>query len=257
MNICLIGPGRVGRPLASALENLSHTMEVMGRNELGGGLHHDLSKYDLVFLTVPDQQIKKINRQIEDRPKVGVVHCSGQLANADLGDDVAMFHPMMSFGGTETEVIFEGCPIGISGSDVLCGLLEEIANGMQAKPFFLDEENKATYHIAGLFASVFPYLLLLVAREQASQAGIPGGDIPDILGPIFSRTVEHLSSADPKLGITGPVSRGDSSTVRKHLAMLEDHPMEQELYRQLSRMAVKYSGIDRTTKDHLLSVLEK
>ncbi|MFC1481340.1 Rossmann-like and DUF2520 domain-containing protein [Candidatus Neomarinimicrobiota bacterium] len=257
MNICLIGAGRVGRPLAAALENLSHTVEVMGRNDIGRELHKDLSKYELVFLTVPDQQIKKISQQIEYRPTMGVVHCSGQLANEQLGEAVAMFHPMMSFSGEETAAIFNSCPIGISGPAALCEQLEEIANGMAAKPFQLDEESKATYHMAGLFASVFPYVLLLVAREQAAAAGIPRGAVQDILGPIFLRTVEHLSSADPKQGITGPVSRGDTSTVREHLALLEERPLEQELYRQLSKMAVKYSGIDQTTKDLMLNVLEQ
>ena len=257
MNICLIGAGRVGRPLADALANLSHSVEVMGRNEIGGKLHHDLSAYELVFLTVPDQQLKKISRQIEYLPTLGIVHCSGQLANENLGDNVAMFHPMMSFGGEETAAIFKSCPIGITGPDALCELLEELANDMEAKPFQLDEESKATYHMAGLFASVFPYVLLLVAREQAALAGIPGGTAQEMLGPIFSRTVEHLSSADPKLGITGPVSRGDISAVREHLALLEERPLEQELYRQLSKMAVKYAGVDQTTKDQLLNVLKQ
>ncbi len=256
MNICLIGAGRVGRALTTALEKLGHTVKIMGRPETGADLHHDLAAFELVFLTVPDQQLKELSRQIEYRPSLGVVHCSAQLANAEMGDDVAMFHPMLSFAGNESTEIFKDCPIGITGSDELCDLLEEIAIDLGAKPFQLDEASKATYHLAGLFASLFPYVLLLVAREHAGNAGIQDSMLQDIFGPIFARSIEHLASADPQLGITGPVSRGDTVTVREHLALLEDKPLQQELYRQLTKLAIQYARVDQSTKVQLLGALE-
>ena len=256
MIIKLIGPGRVGRPLAQALEAAGHQVRVLGRAETAAGGHHELGECDLAFLSVPDQALADLAKEVESYPRLGLVHCSGQLPNRNIGPRIAMFHPLMSFGGAESGAIFNGCPVGISGPDQLTAALFSLAEQLGARPFAIDDEAKSSYHLAAMFASVFPYLLLLQAKELAEQSGIASSDASKIFGPIFRRAVRHLEESDPQQGLTGPVSRGDASTVRQHLDTLAGDPERAALYRSLTRLSLRYAQLDRGARESLEQALQ-
>lgn len=256
MNIVLIGPGRVGRPLAQALAEAGHQVRVLGRAETAAGEHYELGAADLAFLVVPDQALVELAQQVVTYPRLGLVHCSGQLPNSNIGPQVAMFHPLMSFGGAESGAIFQGCPVGISGPDQVRAALFSLAEQLGARPFALEEGAKGSYHLAAMFASVFPYILLLQAKELAEKSGIAASDASIIFGPIFRRAVRHLEEGDPRQGLTGPVSRGDGQTVRRHLELLAGDPDQAELYRHLTRLSLRYARLDPGTRESLEQALQ-
>ncbi len=255
MIIALIGPGRVGRPLARALADAGHQVRVLGRAETVAGEHHELGAADLAFLSVPDQAVGELADQVVTYPRLGLVHCSGQLPNRNIGPKVAMFHPLMSFRGAESGAIFQGCPVGISGPDQVTAALFSLAKQLGARPFVLDDEAKSSYHLAAMFASVFPYILLLQAKELAEKSGIASSDASIIFGPIFRRAVQHLEESDPRQGLTGPVSRGDAQTVRQHLELLAGDPERAELYRSLTRLSLRYARLDPGARESLEQAL--
>ncbi len=255
MIIKLIGPGRVGRPLARALADAGHQVRVLGRTETLAGEHLELGESDLAFLTVPDQAVAELADQVQTYPRLGLVHCSGQLPNRNIGPQVAMFHPLMSFGGTESGAIYNGCPVGISGPDQVRVALFSLAEQLGARPFVLDDRAKVSYHLAAMFASVFPYILLLQAKELAEKSGIAPSDASKIFGPIFRRAVRHLEESDPGQGLTGPVSRGDALTVRQHLDTLAGDPERAELYRSLTRLSLRYARLDPGARESLEQAL--
>ena len=193
--------------------------------------------------------------QVTTCPRLGLVHCSGQLPNRNIGPRVAMFHPLMSFRGDESGAIFDGCPVGISGPDQVTAALSGLAEQLGARPFVLDEKDKGSYHLAAMFASVFPYILLLQAKELAQEAGIASSEASTIFGPIFRRAVRHLEESDPRQGLTGPVSRGDAQAVRRHLELLAGDPDRAELYRSLTRLSMRYAPLDAGGKELLEEVL--
>lgn len=167
MQVVVIGLGRVGRPLAAALALRGPPPIRMGRRETGAGWHHDLSAVDLAFLTVPDQALPQLAQEIQNLPRYGLVHCSGQVMHAAVGNRVAMFHPVMSFRGDEVADIFKGCPIGMTGAVEVVQVLTGLAIDLGGLPFTLGEDQKPTYHLAAMLALVFPYILLLKAGELA------------------------------------------------------------------------------------------
>ncbi len=256
MIIALIGPGRVGRPLSQALADAGHQVKVLGRAETAAGEHHELGDADLAFLSVPDQVVAELAGQVVTYPRLGLVHCSGQLPNSNIGPQVAMFHPLMSFGGAESGAIFKGCPVGISGPDQIRAALVSLAEQLGARPFILDEGAKGSYHLAAMFASVFPYILLLQARELAEKSGIAPGDASRIFGPIFRRAAQHLEGSDSRQGLTGPVSRGDAQTVRRHLELLAGDPDRAGLYRHLTRLSLRYARLDPGARESLEQALQ-
>ncbi|MEE9464277.1 MAG: DUF2520 domain-containing protein, partial [Candidatus Neomarinimicrobiota bacterium] len=203
------------------------------------------------------QFVATLAGQVTALPRSGLVHCSGQLANSQIGSGAAMFHPLMSFRGDETAAIFRGCPVGISGPGDTRTILRDLAEELGARPFILDDEHTSSYHLAAMFASVFPYILLLQAKELAQRSGLAPEETGTMFGPIFRRTADHLEVVDPHEGLTGPVSRGDEQTVRQHLeALAGDHDLA-ELYRALTRISLRYAGLDAGTRESVEAALQE
>jgi len=257
MDIVIIGAGRVGRPLADAIQAAGHRVKLWGRAETAAGEHHQLDSADLAFLAVPDQDVATLAGQVMAPPRSGLVHCSGQLANSQIASGAAMFHPLMSFRGDEKAVIFRDCPIGISGPEDTRTILRNLAEELGARAFMLDDEHTSSYHLAAMFASVFPYIMLLQAKELAQQSGLGPDEAGTVFGPIFRRAADHLEAVDPQKGLTGPVSRGDEQTVRRHLeALAGDHDLA-ELYRALTRISMRYADLDTGTRESLEAALQE
>ena len=257
MEIVIIGAGRVGRPLAEACKAAGHRVRLLSRADTAAGEHHQLDSADLAFLTVPDQVVAALAGQVTAAPRSGLVHCSGQLVNRKIGSGAAMFHPLMSFRGDETAAIFRGCPIGINAPDNMQTILRDLAQELGARPFILDQEHTSSYHLAAMFASVFPYILLLQAKELAQRSGLAPEEAGTMFGPIFRRAADHLEAADPQAGLTGPVSRGDAQAVRQHLeALAGDHDLA-ELYRALTRISLRYAGLDAGARESMEAALQE
>ncbi len=243
--------------MAEAIQAAGHRVHLWGRAETAAGDHHRLDSADLAFLTVPDQFVAILAEQVTVLPRSGLVHCSGQLANRQIGSGAAMFHPMMSFRGDETAAIFQGCPVGISGPGDMQTILRDLAEDLGASPFILDHEHTSSYHLAAMFASVFPYILLLQAKELAQRSGLAPEEAGTMFGPIFRRAADHLEAVDPQEGLTGPVSRGDEQAVRQHLEVLAgDHDLA-ELYRALTRISLRYAGLDAGARKSMDAVLQE
>ena len=239
--LAVIGLGRVGTPLSAALRSAGYEVDTFTRQQTSLGEHRDLSACDLAFLAAPDQELPPLVAAVEHFPIGGLVHTSGQVRNASLGRAVSMFHPVMSFRAGESAEIFTGCPVGISGPDEAKTLLFSVAKRMGAIPFEVDEARKQTYHLAAMFASVFPYVLLLTAQDLAAECGIPTHQAAAVFGPIFSQAQRHLAASSPSAGLTGPVSRGDSATIERHMHALEAYPALRKLYRQLTELSIGYA----------------
>ncbi|MCK4579606.1 MAG: DUF2520 domain-containing protein [Candidatus Marinimicrobia bacterium] len=256
IKIALLGPGRVGRPLVAAMQLAGYAVEVFTRGSIDTGKHRNLAGFQLAFLTLPDQEIPVISGQIKQFPGEGLIHCSGQVSNRMLGPRSAMFHPLMSFRGDEEADVFTGCPIGISGAGELVNRLQKIADAIGALPFVLEEEHKASYHLAAMFASVFPYTLLLKAKELAVKSGIAPGQAGRIFGPIFRRALDHLEQTGAGQGMTGPVSRGDGQTLQEHMTLLADSPEDIALYKALTRLSIQYANLEHDIEAKLLGIIE-
>ena len=76
--------------------------------------------------------------------------------------------------------------------------------------------------------------------------------------PLARGSLENLGRLGPVGGLTGPVSRGDTETVRLHLRTLE--PRERGLYATLGleilRLA-KEGGLDEDSASELRELLER
>lgn len=255
MKIAIIGMGRVGSPLAAALESAGHTVSRLNRAQTKSG-SIDLGEQDLAFLTVPDQELGALISNIDAHPVLGLAHCAAQVQNKELGENVGMFHPLMSFRGGESPAIFSQCPVGVSGSTELLPKLVEIAKSIEAEPITIDETHKEKYHLAAMFSSVFPYLMLMTTLKLGRETGLSHEQSQKAFGPLYMQALDYFKENRGNNAITGPVSRGDVQTVRRHMDILQSNPELQQVYRHLTELATLYAEIPSQLRHEIISVMQ-
>jgi predicted short-subunit dehydrogenase-like oxidoreductase (DUF2520 family) len=56
----------------------------------------------------------------------------------------------------------------------------------------------------------------------------------EMLFPLINETVQKAMQLPPKEAQTGPAKRGDTQTMHKHLALLENYPPYKKIYELIS-----------------------
>ena len=87
-----------------------------------------------------------------------------------------------------------------------------LAETLGLRPFILADDRRALYHAGASIASNFLVTLYRVAADLVERAGAP----PEALVPLMERTIAN------GFQLTGPIARGDWSTVDRHREVLHD-----------------------------------
>ncbi len=124
----------------------------------------------------------------------------------------------MAFSGrAEDEQRLVGTPFAATAPDSLRPVAEALIVEMGGEPFWVPEEARPLYHAALTVGSNHLVTLVAESADLLRRAGVaePGR----VLGPLLFASLDNaLRHGDG--GLTGPVSRGDASTVAAHLETL-------------------------------------
>ena len=217
--IAVVGPGRVGVPLAAALDEAGLVVE----GPLGRGATP--APCDAVVLCVPDAEIPAAAEAVAGAaPLVG--HTSGATPLAALAPATAErfgLHPLQTFApGARPETI-KGAGAAVAGSTPRAlDFAVSLARRLGMTPFEIDDEGRAAYHAAASLASNFLVTLQAAAESIAGGAGLEPSEARALLVPLLRRTVENLAELGPEGALTGPIARGDHATVASQRAAVED-----------------------------------
>lgn len=191
---------------------------------------------NLYIISVSDSAIAPVARQLArlelDNPLV--VHTSGATPATALMpyfDRFGVFYPLQTFSRAR-KVDFESIPICVHAVDEndteqLLGL----ARRLSSKVYALDDEQRATLHVAAVFVNNFSNYLFQVGEDILREAGLPF----DLLRPLILETAKKVQEQSPGVMQTGPAVRGDEETIQRHLEYLHRFPEYRELYQLLSR----------------------
>jgi len=212
--LAIVGQGRLGHALAGALGERDFTV----RGPLGRGA--DLADADTVLLCVPDSEIAAAAGAVAPGPLVG--HCSGATGlEALLPHEAFSLHPLMTVAGAHTS--FKGAGAAIAGSTPRAlALARRLANRLGMKPVAVADADRVAYHAAASMASNFLVTLEAAAEELAATAGISR----QLLVPLVLATVENWAALGPQQALTGPVARGDETTVERQRASVAERTPE-------------------------------
>jgi predicted short-subunit dehydrogenase-like oxidoreductase (DUF2520 family) len=124
------------------------------------------------------------------------------------------------------------------------------------RPFHIATKAKAIYHAGAVFASNYLVVVEALAQRLLRHAGMTDADAWAALRPLVEGTLENLGRAEPKDALTGPVVRGDTATIVRHIESLTFD--DGKLYRELGRAALELAqkrGMDQATAERVAAAL--
>jgi predicted short-subunit dehydrogenase-like oxidoreductase (DUF2520 family) len=263
--VSIVGAGRVGRAMGRRLHELGwHVGGVASRSvstaraavrAIGAGqpldaATHQLMNSRVVLITTPDSAIESVAKNLahlgakEWSGKV-VLHTSGSLDSsvlrplANLGAATGSMHPMQTFSNQNVPDLAK-CIFGIDGSPAALQVARKMIHQMGGVAVRLSGANKAAYHAAGSFACVYVLALMEAATRLLMTQGFKRRQAMRALLPLTRQTLDNFESVGSLAAWTGPLSRGDFSTVERHVkALAEFEPGYLEAYRTLSRLTAE------------------
>ena len=133
----------------------------------------------------------------------------------------------------------------IESKDAALGkTLQELAQTISNKVYFIDSAKRKTLHLAAVFACNFPNYLYNIAQQLLAKQEIDF----ELLRPLILETAEKVQQSLPADVQTGPAIRNDEITMRNHLQLLNDEPQLQQLYTLLSQGIIKLDTPQRGDK---------
>ncbi len=219
------------------LDSAKNAGEIAKSDNISTEAHKITINADIVFITTPDGIIEETCNRIAAnngfKENAIVLHCSGSLPSTILkaaeknGAITGSIHPLQSFATTDGESNpFEGIIAAVEGQTkaVETGLL--IAGDLKARGFKIETNAKTMYHASAVVASNFLVTLAEFAYNLLEVSGIDKKDAYAVLGPLIEGTLSNIKKVGPVDALTGPVVRGDVSTVAEHLKEIDDKTPE-------------------------------
>jgi predicted short-subunit dehydrogenase-like oxidoreductase (DUF2520 family) len=260
-DIGFIGAGKVGGALSSKLSEKGYKVVAVASRSFSSTEHlaakiPSCRPYStpqevadvatLVFITTPDDVISEVGQSIHWYPGQWVVHTSGALPVSILdkarskGAFTGGFHPLQTFADARGENL-SGSTFALEGEEPLLSFLKEIALALGGSYVIVSSQDRALYHIAAVFTSNYAVTLIGLADKIWRKLGLSGSGVNSLL-PLMRGTVENLARIGLPNALTGPIARGDTGTIQKHILALEERmPELSSIYKELGLKTIPIS----------------
>ncbi len=271
LSLALVGAGRAGGSLARHWHSAQAVFEVTAFLTRSGNAAlaadtgitesqslDSLPDVDVVLIASGDGAIADIANSLAvlghwDWQNKIVFHLSGALAStvlqplADRGALTASAHPVRAFS-TDRGAIRDTW-VGTEGDAQALEVIEAAFDSIGARCFRIDSRQKTSYHAAAVVASNHMIALAQISTQLWQKAGV-APEIATALYDSLARSVlDNLADTTPLEALTGPIARGDASTVARHIRALESESSDiADVYRQLSSYLIDATSDQKTDK---------
>jgi len=218
-----------------------------------------------VLIAVPDSGVPQAAEALAQAGYTGglALHTSGALgpealdALARLGVSCAALHPLQTFATRQQGMaVLPGSSFGLSGEGAARAWAESVVHCLHGHILNIRAADRPRYHAAAVMASNYVVGLIGAAVMLMKTAGISETDALRALGPLIEASVENALSLGPVQALTGPVARGDATTVRLHLASLRDADERLRALYRAAGLQVLALAVSRGLEPELAAKLE-
>lgn len=186
---------------------------------------------DLLFLTVNDSQIEPVAQSLAtcEVSLAGkmVCHVSGSLGSEALaaaqraGALCCSAHPLAAVSSCDTSgSTLNGTFFTLEGDaralHAMTQLLDRCGNPHRS----IAPEAKASYHAGCVFLSNLVVALAAQGYGILEHCGFTPEEARRATAGLFTRNAQAIAEGGPNAALTGPIERGDVTTVRRHLQAL-------------------------------------
>lgn len=224
---------------------------------------------DVLFITTPDDSIGRALAGVRRwlAPRTIVAHCSGTLGSevlrgaAERDLDVLALHPVQTFPSHAQAINrLPGSFFAIEGSRRGVAFGKRLARALHGKSIVVRGADRPLYHAMCVFSSNLLLAVLDGAELLAAELGISRTRAARVLSPLTQGAVDASRELGAAAALTGPVARGDATTVRTHVAVLTERAPELiPVYRALTLRLIdmaRRDGLSARAARRLRSALE-
>lgn len=226
--IAIIGRGNVAIHLQKALGPYAD-VSMINPHTLEGLPEHP----DITVISVSDSAIREVAERLSKHDCGILAHTSGTTPMSVLdgcAGQTGVFYPLQTFS-KDVPLDYRHIPFFIEASTQATEKkLMDLARKVSDKVYYASSSRRKGLHIASVFACNFVNHMWSIADNLLYELDL---DIT-VLQPLIEETVRKAMTNSPQSVQTGPAVRGDETTIREHLDMLEDKPEIRELYKEIS-----------------------
>jgi len=201
---------------------------------------------ELVFITTPDDAIAPVVSEIKWHSGQSVVHCSGADSTDILepakksGARAGAFHPLQSFASVKQAIDnIPGSTFAIEAEEPLLTTLKDMATTLDGQWIELKASDKVLYHAAAVIACNYMVTLIKLATDLWQTFNVPTQQATKALMPLLRGTLNNIDNVGIPQCLTGPIARGDTGTIEKHLNALQKMaPALLSTYRELGLQTI-------------------
>lgn len=242
MKIVIIGTGNTATVLGKKLKKAGHNIaQVLGRNSsaasrLASVLHTESTSNwnavnqtaDLYMLAVSDSAVSEVAQDLRLPGSAIVVHTAASVPLQVLQGKTAhygVFYPLQSLKKELPDV--PDSPIFIDAGDAqTLQQLNALARTVSDEVHVANDDMRLKLHLAAVMVNNFTNHLYALVENYCREEGLDF----NVLQPLILETALRLKAASPAETQTGPAVRNDTVTIKKHLALLGQHPQLKQLY---------------------------
>jgi len=183
-----------------------------------------------ILIAVPDSALEAVAATLHLQSGI-VLHTCGSKgpealqALADRGVFCGAIHPLQTISNPEPGAsALDGAAFAISGDAPSRAWAERIAHIANGRILRISAEHRPLYHAAAVMASNYITALLSAAQTLLIAADVDPQEALQALCPLARTSLDNALREGPIAALTGPIERGDVSTIAAHLAVLKDFP---------------------------------
>jgi predicted short-subunit dehydrogenase-like oxidoreductase (DUF2520 family) len=233
-----------------------------------------------IFICTPDDLIKTVCREIfgkkntkninKRKENIFAIHFSGSKPLKDLqsakisGAGTLSIHPLKSLASITSAIkTIKNTEYGITFNtpeeEKVAQKIIEILGGHS---IIVQDNKKPLYHAAACVASNYLVTLIDYAVYINEKIGIKPEDSIKGLLSLIKGTVKNIGETGTKKSLTGPIARGDISTIKDHMKNFKEHldDKDTEVYRIMGRktaeIAKQNRWIDNKVYNELINILK-
>ncbi len=188
---------------------------------------------DILFITTNDSAIQSVVDELANSRAFTygqvVIHMSGAQSSEILdkarqfGAGALSLHPLQSFANLEMAIEnIPGSIFSIEGDQDTYAVGIDMVEKLKGEYFFIDQDAKPLYHAGACVVSNYLVTVINLGIKLLEITGVSREMARKALLPLIKGTIRNIETAGIPDALTGPISRGDISTVMKHLACMEE-----------------------------------
>ena len=270
--VAIVGMGKVGTAVGFLLRSAGYGIEAIadrssaalnkGITYTGGRPYINPAEAaqhaDCIIITTGDDAIAAVCEEIAEGGAIArgakVVHMSG-AGGLDLLDSakragayVASIHPIQAFADVSGAIRnIPGSTFGITADECIREWAVQMVRDLGGTPFFVPEADKPLYHAAACIASNYLVTLVHIVEQIYLALGLDREEAIRSVWPLIKGTISNIEAKGTVQSLTGPIARGDSGTIGRHVAAFREKlPALSSVYRELGMLTADI-GIEKNS----------